>query len=51
MNLVLLTQGYTPVIVGNAKRRDYLMALAKADSGELILFFSLSLTLCCRLSR
>ena len=38
MNLVLLTQGYTPVIVRNAKRRDYLQALAKADSGELIPF-------------
>ena len=38
MNLVLLTQGYTPVIVRNAKRRDYLQTLAKADSGELIPF-------------
>ena len=38
INLVLLTQGYTPVIVRNAKRRDYLQALAKADSGELIPF-------------
>ena len=35
MNLVLLMQGYTPVIVRNAKRRGYLQALAEADTGNI----------------
>lgn len=35
MNLILLMQGYTPVIVRNAKRRIYLQALASADNGDL----------------
>lgn len=38
MNLVLLMQGYTPVIVRNAKRRVYLQALATADSGNIAPF-------------
>ena len=35
MNLILLIQGYTPVIVRNAKRRIYLQALAAADRGDI----------------
>lgn len=35
MNLILLIQGYTPVIVRNVKRRIYLQALAKADTGDI----------------
>ena len=35
MNLILLMQGYTPVIVRNAKRRFYLQALAAADGGDM----------------
>lgn len=35
MNLILLMQGYTPVIVRNAKRRIYLQTLASADNGDL----------------
>lgn len=35
MNLILLMQGYTPVIVRNAKRRTYLQALGVADDGNM----------------
>lgn len=35
MNLILLMQGYTPVIVRNAKRRIYLQTLATADGGDI----------------
>ena len=35
MNLILLIQGYTPVIVRNAQRRLYLEALSKADNGDI----------------
>lgn len=35
MNLILLMQGYTPVIVRSTKRRLYLQALATADSGNI----------------
>jgi Fic family protein len=38
MNLILLTQGYTPVIVRNAKRRVYLQALAEVDTGDVMPF-------------
>lgn len=40
MNLILLMQGYTPVIVRNAKRRGYLQALASADGGDLSPFLN-----------
>ncbi|QTR54550.1 Fic family protein [Thiothrix unzii] len=35
MNLILLIQGYTPVIVRTTKRRLYLQALAAADRGDI----------------
>ncbi len=38
MNLILLIQGYTPVIVRNAKRRLYLQTLAAADDGDMLPF-------------
>ncbi|PWQ99585.1 Fic family protein [Leucothrix arctica] len=38
MNLVLLMQAYTPVIVRNAKRRVYLQALSAADTGNIVPF-------------
>lgn len=38
MNLILLKNGFFPVVVRNDKKRMYLDALSKADNGDLIPF-------------
>ena len=40
MNLILLKNGFFPVVVRNEKKRAYLEALSEADKGDLIPFIS-----------
>lgn len=40
MNLILLKNGFFPVVVRTEKKRMYLEALSKADSGDLIPFIN-----------
>ena len=40
MNLILLKNGFFPVVVRNEKKRTYLEALSEADKGDLIPFIS-----------
>ncbi len=40
MNLILLKNGFFPVVVRNERKRMYLEALSKADKGDLIPFIS-----------
>jgi len=40
MNLILLKNGFFPVVVRNEKKRTYLEALSEADKGDLITFIS-----------